>query len=158
MSRCKRCGFNPWVWEIPWRRAWQPTPVFLPGKPHGQRSLVGSRVTKGQTQLEGLSSHPHTREDACSIRFNKCSFKTLGAKSCKKTMKRESEDRPLDIYCWCCLFFSSPNFLFNFPVSPYSFLPDIKFFFNVYIIHLGHFRPQRTVFKSSICLNKLFTI
>ena len=31
-------------------------------------------------------------------------------------------------------------------------------FFNVYIVHLGHFRPQRTVFKSSICLNKLSTI
>jgi len=29
------------VWKIPWRRKWQPTPVFLPGKPHGQRSLVG---------------------------------------------------------------------------------------------------------------------
>ena len=28
-------------WEDPWRRKWQPTPVFLPGKPHGQRSLVG---------------------------------------------------------------------------------------------------------------------
>ena len=30
-----------WVWKIPWRRAWQPTPVFLPGKSHGQRSLMG---------------------------------------------------------------------------------------------------------------------
>jgi len=28
-------------WEDPWRRKWQPTPVFLPGKSHGQRSLVG---------------------------------------------------------------------------------------------------------------------
>ena len=28
-------------WEDPWRRAWQPTPVFLPGEPHGQRGLVG---------------------------------------------------------------------------------------------------------------------
>jgi len=27
----KRCGFDPWVMKIPWRRAWQPTPVFLPG-------------------------------------------------------------------------------------------------------------------------------
>ena len=27
--------------KIPWRRTWQPTPVFLPGKSHGQRSLVG---------------------------------------------------------------------------------------------------------------------
>ena len=34
----KRYGFNPWVGKIPWRRAWQPTPVFLPGESHGQRS------------------------------------------------------------------------------------------------------------------------
>ena len=39
--RHKRCGFDPWVGKIPWRRAWQPTPVFLPGEFHGQRSLVG---------------------------------------------------------------------------------------------------------------------
>ena len=32
--------FNPWVGEIPWRKDWQPTPVFLPGEFHGQRSLV----------------------------------------------------------------------------------------------------------------------
>ena len=31
----------PWVRKIPWRRKWQCTPVFLPGKSHGQRSLVG---------------------------------------------------------------------------------------------------------------------
>ena len=36
-----RPGFYPWVWKIPWRRKWQPTPVFLPGKSYGQRSLVG---------------------------------------------------------------------------------------------------------------------
>ena len=39
--RRKQCRFDPWVGKIPWRRAWQPTPVFLPGKSHGQRSLVG---------------------------------------------------------------------------------------------------------------------
>ena len=39
----KKPWFNPWVWirKILWRRAWQPTPVFLPGESHGQRSLVG---------------------------------------------------------------------------------------------------------------------
>ena len=37
--RCKRCGFDPWLGKIPWRRAWQPTPAFLPGESHGQRSL-----------------------------------------------------------------------------------------------------------------------
>ena len=40
--RCKRGGFNPWVRKIPWGRKWQPTPVFLPGKSHGRRSLEGS--------------------------------------------------------------------------------------------------------------------
>ena len=36
-----RLEFNPWVRKIPWRRAWQPTPVFLPGEFHGHGSQVG---------------------------------------------------------------------------------------------------------------------
>ena len=35
------CGFDSWVGKIPWRRKWQPTPVFLPEESHGQRSLAG---------------------------------------------------------------------------------------------------------------------
>jgi len=35
-----RCWFDPWIVKIPWRRAWQPPAVFLPGKSHGQRSLM----------------------------------------------------------------------------------------------------------------------
>ena len=38
-AKVRRCGFTSWVGKIPWRRKWQPTPVFLPGKSHGQRSL-----------------------------------------------------------------------------------------------------------------------
>ena len=38
--QCRRHEFNPWVGKMPWSRKWQPTPVFLPGKSHGQRSLV----------------------------------------------------------------------------------------------------------------------
>ena len=37
----RRGRFNPWVGKIPWRSKWQPTPVFLPGKSHGQKSLLG---------------------------------------------------------------------------------------------------------------------
>ena len=37
----RRPGFDPWVGKIPRSRKWQPTPVFLPGEFHGQRSLVG---------------------------------------------------------------------------------------------------------------------
>ena len=39
--KSKRGRFDPWVWKIPWRRKWQPTPVFLPGESHGQRNLAG---------------------------------------------------------------------------------------------------------------------
>ena len=44
LSVCLQCGrprFDPWVGKIPWRRKWQSTPVLLPGKSHGKRSLVG---------------------------------------------------------------------------------------------------------------------
>ena len=56
-------GFNPWVGKIPWRRAWQPTPVFLPGESHGQRSLVGygSWGCKESDTTERLTrTHTHT--------------------------------------------------------------------------------------------------
>ena len=39
--QCRRPGFDSWVRKIPWRREWQPTPVFLPGESHGERSLAG---------------------------------------------------------------------------------------------------------------------
>ena len=35
--------FDPWLGKIPWRSAWQPTPVFLHGESHGERSSVGYR-------------------------------------------------------------------------------------------------------------------
>ena len=38
--RCRRLRFSLWVEKIPWRRKWQPTPVFLPGKSHGHGSLA----------------------------------------------------------------------------------------------------------------------
>ena len=40
ICQCRRRGFDLWLRKIPWRRAWQPTPVLLPGKSHGQRNLA----------------------------------------------------------------------------------------------------------------------
>ena len=50
--QCRRWGFDPWVGKIRWRRKWQPTPVPLPGKSHGRRSLVATvhGVVKSQTR------------------------------------------------------------------------------------------------------------
>ena len=46
--RHKRLRLSPWVWKIPWRRARQPTPVFLPAQSHGPRSLVGYKSIGSQ--------------------------------------------------------------------------------------------------------------
>ena len=62
--RHKRRGFKPWVGKIPQRRAWQPTPVFLPRKSRGQSSLAGfcdHGIAKSRTQLKRLSTHAHIR-------------------------------------------------------------------------------------------------
>ena len=59
--RPRRCGFSPWFVKIPWRRNWQPTPVFLPGKSHEQRSLMGYHPW-GQKELDMTqrrSTHTH---------------------------------------------------------------------------------------------------
>ena len=47
---------DPWAVKIPWSRKWPPTPVFLPGEPHGQRSLVGySQLAKASDMASRLS-------------------------------------------------------------------------------------------------------
>ena len=53
--------FDPSVRKIPWRKAWQPNPVFLPGESHGQRNLVGYSPwgSKSWTQMKGLNMHAH---------------------------------------------------------------------------------------------------
>ena len=58
--RYKRPGLSPWVGEIPWSRKWQPTPVFLPGESHGQRSLVGY-TPWGHKELGTTEATAHTR-------------------------------------------------------------------------------------------------
>ena len=62
-----RPGFNPWVRKIPWRRKWQSTPVLLPGKPHGQRSLVGnfSWDLKVSDTTEQLHFHFFSHSKGC---------------------------------------------------------------------------------------------
>ena len=55
----KRPGFDASIGQIPWRRKWQPTPFFLPGKSHGQRATA-HRVAKSQTGLKWLSTSPRS--------------------------------------------------------------------------------------------------
>ena len=55
--RCKKHGFISWVGKIPWRRAWQPTPVLLRGESHGAWWATAHRVTQSRTRLKRLSTN-----------------------------------------------------------------------------------------------------
>ena len=74
MRRHRRCGFawfNPWVRNIPWRRKWQPAPVFLPGKSHRQRSLVGHSLwdhkESDMTEHARMQNVERRAHDLCGI-------------------------------------------------------------------------------------------
>ena len=60
--RYQRLGFVPWVRKIPWCRKWQPSPVFLPGKFHGQKILAGYSPwgRKELNTAEHTHTHTHT--------------------------------------------------------------------------------------------------
>ena len=62
--RPKRCRFHPSVGKIPWRRAWQPTPVFLHGESHGQRSLVGYSPSGRRVGHTWVTKHS-TQQGCC---------------------------------------------------------------------------------------------
>ena len=74
----RRCEFNPWVEKIPWRKAWQPTPVFLPGHFHGQKSLAGyslkghkeSDVTEAHVCTQATHTNSHSHQQCTRLTFS----------------------------------------------------------------------------------------
>ena len=79
LPECRRPGYDPWVSKIPWRRKWQPTPVFLPGRFHGLRSLVGySPWSLNESEMtEWLSTHTHCVRSSWFYREYKYGIKVL---------------------------------------------------------------------------------
>ena len=73
MQETQERRFDPWVWKIPWGWAWQPTPVFLPGESHGQRSLVGYSPwgCKESDTTERVSARAHTHPSIKMIQKTK---------------------------------------------------------------------------------------
>ena len=69
-----RPRLDPWVGKIPWRLAWQPTPVFLPGESDGQSSLAGYTLQgrKESDSTEWLSTHIDEKKNP-----QPCKFKEL---------------------------------------------------------------------------------
>ena len=77
--QCRRLGFDPWAGKIPWRKEWQPAPVFLPEEFHGRRCLVDYRPWghKGSDTTKQLSHslftiylHPHSHWVIITLALN----------------------------------------------------------------------------------------
>ena len=80
--QCRRHGFIPWVGKIPWRRKWQPTPVFLPGKSHRQRNLAGySSVRLLSCVRLFATSGTAARQASLSITNSQSSLKLMSIES-----------------------------------------------------------------------------
>ena len=81
--QCRRHALDPWIREIPWRRKWQPTPLFVHGEFHGQKGLVGyspqghkragqNLAAEQQQEVKSLKSRflPGWRGGRCSRRVS----------------------------------------------------------------------------------------
>ena len=64
--QCRRGGFSPWVRKIPWRRKWQPTPVFWIGQSNGQGSLAGYSPWGHKRVRHDLASKPKPAQPTVS--------------------------------------------------------------------------------------------
>ena len=90
IRRFERHSFDPWIRKILWSRAWQPTPVFLPGESHGQRNLIGPwsprvRMTEA-TQHAFMVSQNIQRRAYLTQTLNKNRIPTCG-KCCWCSLK-----------------------------------------------------------------------
>ena len=84
----KRRKFDPWVRKIPWRRAWQSTPTFLPGESHGAWRAAVHRVTQCWTRLKRLSTHTYMHRELGRVPFPRaCPHKQV-IKDVKRPYKR----------------------------------------------------------------------
>ena len=77
---CRRPGFDPWVRKMPWSRGWLPTPVFLPGKSHGQMSLVGCSLwvhKVGHNWATNTHTHTQTLQSSWCCQSTKVQWKAV---------------------------------------------------------------------------------
>ena len=106
--RCKRPEFDPWVRKIPWRRKWQPTPVLLPGKSHGQRNLVDysswdhkewdtTERFHFQTQINHIAAYSLLISE---VKASACNAGDLGSIPALGRSPGEGNGNPLRILAW----------------------------------------------------------
>ena len=102
-GRPKTQGFCPWVGKTPWRRAWQPTPVFLPGESRDRGAWWATvhGVTESQTRLKWLSTHARKNHFEGDVAVSPCHLQ--GKKASAKKAFKERISKVL-----CSILLSSP--------------------------------------------------
>ena len=98
VQECTRPGFDPWVRKSLWRRKWQPAPVFLPGKFHGQ-SLVGDHP-RGCKELGTTEQHTNAQR-----RVTRSTAQLVRASGCEDSTVSVTTVRPGSVsVCFCSVF------------------------------------------------------
>ena len=114
-------GFNPWVGKIPWKSKWQPTPAFLPGKFHGQRSLAGYSLWgwKSQTRLSTQTFWKYRAKTGFWLQNLSYTEFTVWTVNILSTLKRTSKKYIRknilykDIYVYMYIYIYLPIYLFT---------------------------------------------
>ena len=101
--QCRRLRFNSWVRKISWRREWQPTPVFLPGEFHGQKSLVWGHKESDTTKQLTLSLSCMCTEESGRIHSKLLEQLQLGMEL------RERDEEGGHVFLLIMLAFFKPN-------------------------------------------------
>ena len=123
----RRCRFDPWVRKIPWRRKWQPAPVFLPGESHGRRSLEGysprgHRVGHDCARMQAVISFQFFRASSsnpeCEIALAVDCGDSHGKQWFALPIKADM-DCQLAMHQAQCLHFASLSYLFPLSLSPF---------------------------------------
>ena len=101
--RCKRHRFDPWVGKIPWRKKWKPTPVLLPGKFHGQRSLVGyspwGHKEADMTERACACAHVHAHTHTCTQPIMPRKKKSKRPENSLKVQRKRERKKEKDKLC-----------------------------------------------------------
>ena len=116
--RFKRRRSHPWVGKIPWCRKWQPTPVFLPGKFHGQTSLVGyspwshkesdthistewiNRPRQSSSVVADTTKKQGPTHACLRVELHTTFYDILQSKKKKKTKSNQNLSKPIDVSIW----------------------------------------------------------
>ena len=116
--QCRRPKFDAWVGKIPWRKKWQPTPVFLPGESHRQKSLAGysPQGCKVRHDWSDWAGEHSDEESGYKDIFNSYwrKINLLFITPSKKGRERmKSRDREKEVYCQLLIFFVHANKIFS---------------------------------------------